>query len=61
MTKNTDLSSAQTAAEAVGNVAFIPCSVPQANKIKICDICGHANPETAALCKMCSNYLEGEN
>ncbi len=26
----------------------------------ICDICGHANPAHAAMCKMCSNYLKGD-
>ena len=25
----------------------------------ICEVCGHANPEKTAICKMCSNYLEG--
>ena len=25
----------------------------------ICDVCGYANPEHTAICKMCSNYLEG--
>ena len=24
----------------------------------ICDMCGHSNPIDAALCVMCSNYLE---
>ncbi len=23
----------------------------------ICDVCGHANPKSTGLCKMCSNYL----
>ncbi|MBO5755365.1 MAG: hypothetical protein J6R89_04845 [Clostridia bacterium] len=23
----------------------------------VCDVCGHANPKSAGLCKMCSNYL----
>lgn len=26
----------------------------------ICDMCGHANPAPAAICKMCSNYLTKE-
>ena len=25
----------------------------------ICEVCGHANPHDTAICKMCSNYLEG--
>ena len=28
-------------------------------KFVICEMCGHANPENTALCKMCSNYLKG--
>ena len=24
----------------------------------VCEVCGHANSEKAAICKMCSNYLE---
>ena len=26
-------------------------------KLIVCDMCGHANPEFTALCQMCSNYL----
>ncbi len=37
-----------------------PLAVSEKPKMKICDMCGHANPESAAMCKMCSNYLEGE-
>ena len=25
----------------------------------ICEVCGYANPEKTAICKMCSNYLKG--
>ena len=25
----------------------------------VCDVCGYANPEETAICKMCSNYLKG--
>ena len=32
--------------------------VPKEEKI-ICEVCGHANPEFAAVCQMCSNYLKG--
>ena len=28
-------------------------------KFVICEVCGHANPQKTAICKMCSNYLEG--
>ncbi len=28
-------------------------------KFIICDVCGHANSQKTALCKMCSNYLKG--
>ena len=24
----------------------------------VCPMCGHANPEFTAICKMCSNYLD---
>ena len=24
----------------------------------VCEVCGHANPEYTAICKMCSNYLQ---
>ena len=26
-------------------------------KLVVCDVCGHANPEFTSLCLMCSNYL----
>lgn len=25
----------------------------------VCEVCGYANPEKTAICKMCSNYLKG--
>ena len=28
-------------------------------KFIICEVCGQANPENTAMCKMCSNYLKG--
>ena len=28
-------------------------------KVTICEVCGYANPQKTAICKMCSNYLEG--
>lgn len=37
-----------------------PFMMPFVNEKKVlvfCDVCGHANPEEAALCQMCSNYL----
>lgn len=39
---------------------FAPFVVESKELHKICDVCGYANSETAAMCKMCSNYLEGE-
>lgn len=27
-------------------------------KTVICEVCGYANSENVALCKMCSNYLK---
>ena len=60
MTKKNVTPTAQASAqEASGNIAFVPCAVSESKKFKICDVCGHANPESAALCKVCSNYLEG--
>ena len=29
-------------------------------KFKICEVCGHVNSQETSICKMCSNYLEGE-
>ena len=58
MTKKNDTAPAQAAAsEANGNVTFVPVPVSEKEGFIICDMCGHANPETAALCKKCSNYL----
>ena len=28
-------------------------------KFIVCEVCGYANPEKTAICKMCSNYLKG--
>ena len=28
-------------------------------KLVVCEVCGYANPEKTAICKMCSNYLKG--
>lgn len=28
-------------------------------KFVVCEVCGYANPEKTAICKMCSNYLKG--
>ena len=33
-------------------------SQPPIKKV-VCDMCGYANPEHTAICKMCSNYLKG--
>ena len=35
---------------------IIPCKTEE-KKFRICQVCGHANDETEALCTMCSNYL----
>ncbi len=44
------------------NSRFDPANVvlnlEEKPQLKICDMCGHANPEHAGMCKMCSNYLE---
>ena len=36
---------------------IVPYSVQKSEKKIICPVCGHANPEYTAMCKMCSNYL----
>ena len=36
----------------------IPYQINKEEKI-VCPVCGHANEEYAAICKMCSNYLRG--
>ena len=40
-----------------GTGVLVPYAVDRPKKI-ICDVCGHANTEDSALCKMCSNYLQ---
>ena len=36
----------------------IVINMTEENKnVIICEVCGHANPENTAICKMCSNYL----
>ena len=37
---------------------FVVPVVSERKKLVYCDVCGHANPEEAALCEMCSNYLK---
>ena len=32
---------------------------PEKEAFVICEVCGHANSEKTAICKMCSNYLDG--
>ena len=34
----------------------IPCQGME-KKLRICEVCGHANSEDEAMCVMCSNYL----
>ena len=36
---------------------FVVPIVSDKKKFISCDVCGHANPEEASLCEMCSNYL----
>ncbi len=35
---------------------IMPCKVDKEKKV-VCEVCGYANPEHTAICKMCSNYL----
>lgn len=41
----------------VGYPVFVPYRQEKPVKV-ICEVCGHANPEDVAMCKMCSNYLK---
>lgn len=34
--------------------------VPVADDVVVCEVCGHENPPRAALCAMCSNYLDNK-
>ncbi|MBR2623271.1 MAG: hypothetical protein IKD15_03505 [Clostridia bacterium] len=39
----------------------VPMFIPwkqEKEKVIVCDICGHKNPEDTAMCVMCSNYLK---
>ena len=47
-------------ANALDSASCPPFVVEKKILYKVCDMCGYVNPETAALCKMCSNYLEGD-
>ena len=42
-----------------GAAAVCGAVLPLKEEKVICDVCGHANPEHTAICKMCSNYLKG--
>ena len=37
-------------------IPIVQCENTNDKKI-VCPVCGHANPEHTAICKMCSNYL----
>ena len=37
---------------------FVPYN-KEPEKVIVCDVCGHKNPDNTALCEMCSNYLLG--
>ena len=47
----------------LGNVlpeGGVPIFVPwkqEKEKVIVCEMCGHKNPEDTAMCEMCSNYL----
>lgn len=45
--------------EAAQPTIVLPYPAENKPSYVICDVCGHRNPEDVALCKMCSNYLEG--
>lgn len=35
---------------------YVPIA-KEKEKVVVCEVCGHVNPENTALCMMCSNYL----
>ena len=50
------IANAKTEKEEQNSQIIIPCRTDE-KKFQVCDMCGHANPEHAAMCEMCSNYL----
>ncbi len=53
-----DITKAKTSSEQPeqGAQIIIPCKTEE-KKFRICEVCGHANAESEAICTMCSNYL----
>ena len=49
--------SAATESEALEKTVLI--TQKEKEYFVICEVCGYANPEKTAICKMCSNYLKG--
>ena len=40
--------------------SIVLSGTPAEPTYKVCEVCGYANPKHSAMCKNCSNYLEGE-
>jgi recombinational DNA repair protein RecR len=53
-----ELSSTQSTFAAQNGQALVVPLASEKKKYAVCDVCGHANPEEAAMCEMCSNYLK---
>ena len=51
---------AAIAAQTMPDAKLVVLTQEKANDaVVVCDVCGYVNPEHTAMCKMCSNYLEG--
>ena len=51
--------SAVVAPETISGAKTIVLTHDKQNSVRVvCEVCGYANPEHTAICKMCSNYLE---
>ena len=57
MVENSATQAAALAESADSKTVVVTSATPP--KVILCEVCGHANPENTAMCKMCSNYLEG--
>ena len=50
---------AQTTPTVTKKVA-LTVDVPVVDEVVVCAVCGHENPPRAAMCAMCSNYLDNK-
>ena len=54
-----DSNSTATEREITEKVILVTQQGNESEKYVVCEVCGYANPEKTAMCKMCSNYLKG--